>query len=493
MTRRGAASSCCSGGRRISASSCWRSISRRVPAGNCCGWRRRHRDRRRRAADGASSRSPSTAWVPPATESPRARPAGVRAAALPGERWRVRLERRQRAGRRRRSLVWPSAERDVPPCPHFGRCGGCRLQHLPPDLYAAHKRQRIVDALAHRGLADACVGELLVRRRRAGGGCGWASDARPAVGGGSACASVGHRSSRSSVPDRLPRAGGASAGARGGVGRRLERPDPTEASLTLTEAGLDLLLHADRSPRPAEREHLAAHGRRAGSGTSSWATGDGTPEPIVTRRLPVVRLGAVPVALPPGAFLQASGFADEAAGRSVEEWAQGARHAVDLFAGIGTLTFALARRVRRVRACRGRRGVARGAAAGGRRRAAGGVSVERRDLTRRPLTAGRAQGLDLVVLDPPRGGAAEQVRQLAAAPDPPRDLRLLLARELCPRRARAGRRRPVRWPCRPIDQFLYAAEVELVARFVREARAQNGLDPPVAAAMYPAPAAVPFV
>jgi 23S rRNA (uracil1939-C5)-methyltransferase len=43
------------------------------------------------------------------------------------------------------------------------------------------------------------------------------------------------------------------------------------------------------------------------------------------------------------------------------------------------------------------------------------VRAETRDLSRRPLTAADLAGLDAVVLDPPRGGAAAQVKQLATA------------------------------------------------------------------------------
>ena len=69
-------------------------------------------------------------------------------------------------------------------------------------------------------------------------------------------------------------------------------------------------------------------------------TGEGTSEPIGSWRLPVVRLGGVPVVLPPGAFLQASGIADAALGGIIADWAHGARLAVDLFAGVGTLSLA---------------------------------------------------------------------------------------------------------------------------------------------------------
>ena len=395
--------------------------------------------------------------------------------ALPGERWRVRLERRVPHGWQAAPLAClAEAERQVPPCPHFGRCGGCRLQHLPPELYIAHKRQRIVAALARRGLADDRVGELLVTppavRRRLRFGI--SRHGRRLVAG------FRHRGSHRLEPIELcpiacPELVAALPDLVAALAEATEQPDPTEASLTLTEAGLDLLLHAGRPPRPVERERLAGMADGLDLARVSWVSGEGAPEPIVTRRLPAVRLGGVPVVLPPGAFLQASAFADAALGGIIADWAHGARQAVDLFAGVGTLSLALARSVARVRAFEGD-----AAAALALRRAAAearlaGVSVERRDLTRRPLTPAELKGCDLVVLDPPRGGALEQVQQLAGAPiaqvlyvscSPEsfaRDARVLVDGGLS------------LMAVRPIDQFLYAAEVELVARFVRAPRAKR--------------------
>jgi 23S rRNA (uracil1939-C5)-methyltransferase len=39
-----------------------------------------------------------------------------------------------------------------PPCPHFGVCGGCAMQHLVPDAQVAVKQRLLEDAFAHIGL-----------------------------------------------------------------------------------------------------------------------------------------------------------------------------------------------------------------------------------------------------------------------------------------------------------------------------------------------------
>jgi 23S rRNA (uracil1939-C5)-methyltransferase len=393
--------------------------------------------------------------------------------ALPGERWRARLDRELPQGGWRATPLACLAEapRAKPPCPHFGRCGGCRLQHLPPDLYAAHKRARIVEALARRGLPGEVVGEARVAppasRRRLR--LGLARSGRRLLLG------FRERGSRRLEPvDACPIARPELAGALPALALELAAalgaPEPAELSLTLTDTGLDLLLHTDRrAASPAERRRLPAAADRLDLARVSWAVGDGPPEPIVVRRRPVVRFGAVAVEPPAGAFLQPTAWGDAALAETVAGWAQEARRAVDLFAGVGTLTFALAAGGRQVRAAEGDP-----ASAAALRQAAsaagfGGVTAAARDLARRPLAAAELKGIDLAVLDPPRAGASEQARELAASPVPrvvyascspesfARDARTLVDHGLA------------LLEVRPIDQFLYSAEVELVARFGRPA------------------------
>jgi 23S rRNA (uracil1939-C5)-methyltransferase len=101
------------------------------------------------------------------------------------------------------------------------------------------------------------------------------------------------------------------------------------------------------------------------------------------------------------------------------------------------------------------------------KRAASAISVEHRDLYRRPLDSSDLKRFDAVVLDPPRAGAAEQVGELAASTvariayvscNPAtfaRDAKTLV-----------GGGYSLDW-VKPVGQFRWSTHVELAARFTR--------------------------
>jgi len=73
--------------------------------------------------------------------------------ALPGEFVRARYRNRRRRFDEAEvtSVLRPSAERTEPGCPHFGVCGGCRLQHLDPGAQIGYKQAALMEQLRKFG------------------------------------------------------------------------------------------------------------------------------------------------------------------------------------------------------------------------------------------------------------------------------------------------------------------------------------------------------
>ena len=79
--------------------------------------------------------------------------------ALPGEKVRARVERVQKthAFGTLLEVLSPSPDRVQPPCPYFGRCGGCAVQHMGYEAQLAFKTQAVRDALQRIGKVGAEV------------------------------------------------------------------------------------------------------------------------------------------------------------------------------------------------------------------------------------------------------------------------------------------------------------------------------------------------
>jgi 23S rRNA (uracil1939-C5)-methyltransferase len=73
--------------------------------------------------------------------------------ALPGEEVQVRVNRRKKAWEQASmtALRRESSQRVRPKCPHFGTCGGCKMQHLHVGAQVATKQRALEDALWHVG------------------------------------------------------------------------------------------------------------------------------------------------------------------------------------------------------------------------------------------------------------------------------------------------------------------------------------------------------
>ena len=130
---------------------------------------------------------------------------------------------------------------------------------------------------------------------------------------------------------------------------------------------------------------------------------------LVELGVPVLRIGAADVRLPPDAFLQPTREGEICLQKQVVEALAGAKSIADLFAGCGTFTFALAPKAK-VHAVEFEAPML--TALSDAARATSGlkpVTTEKRDLFKVPLSAKELNAFDAVVLDPPRAGAAAQI------------------------------------------------------------------------------------
>jgi len=175
----------------------------------------------------------------------------------------------------------------------------------------------------------------------------------------------------------------------------------------------------------------------------------------------------VAVRLPPGGFLQPSLAGERALTSAVLAGVGAAKRVAELFAGCGTFSLALSRTAQ-VLAVEHDKAMA-AALADAMRHAPGRkpITVEPRDLDRRPLTPQELAKFDAVVFDPPHAGADAQAANLAQSRVP-----IVIAVSCNPASFARDARRLVDGGYRlqrvqPVDQFLWSAEIELAAVFAR--------------------------
>ena len=380
--------------------------------------------------------------------------------ALPGERTLVKIN-----GKRAELVetLDPAPERATPICPWFGTCGGCVAQHMSSSLYYAWKRGLVVEALEREGVA-AKVADMVdahgAGRRRA------TFHARFPHGQPD---EVGFMRARShdiiaidNCPLFSPGMSGAIAAAHTLSGDLRGLMKPLDIGVTATLDGLDVDL---RGSGPLGRNEAQKLARTAEALDLARVSNHG--EIVIERRPPRVAFGEALARLPPGGFLQATEAGEAWLADFAESALAGAKRVADLFCGAGAFALRLARRHEVFAVDADPAAIATLARAAATTPGLHQIAAETRDLFRRPLRADELAAFDAALIDPPRAGAIEQARALAASALPlvvsiscnaatfARDARVLIEGGFQVESVT------------PLDQFRFSAHVEIAAVFRR--------------------------
>jgi len=357
-----------------------------------------------------------------------------------------------------------SPDRIEPACRHFGpdglngTCGGCTLQHLADDPYRAFKRQLVIDALKSKGLTPE-VGEVIAahpgERRRV---VLTARKTEKELLLGYNQAESHHIVSIVECPIASPGIVGKLDSIRT-VGQAMAiNAEPFRMAVLETSEGLDIAVDGIKALSDQQRRKAIETALNERSVARVSLNG----EVMIERVRPTIQFGGVTVSTPPGMFTQATKPAEDAMAALVIAAVGKAKRVIDLFAGSGTFSLQLARKSR-VHAVEGEaKPVAALDHAARNTQGLKPVTVERRDLYRRPMMKQELKVYDAVVFDPPRAGAEVQckeivlsgVKKIVAVSCNPltlaRDLRILVD---------GGYRIT---SVTPIDQFLWSSHVETV-------------------------------
>ncbi|WP_256830072.1 23S rRNA (uracil(1939)-C(5))-methyltransferase RlmD [Pseudomonas sp. Pse1] len=307
------------------------------------------------------------------------------------------------------------------PCAHAGRCGGCSVQHLPHNEQLALKQRMLAEQLSRvagvepESWAEPLSGPEFAYRRRARVAVRWDLKTKKLEVGFRAAGSqdiVGIdqcpvlvqplQPIMSRLPDML---------------RRLSKPQALGHVELFAGSSLAVLLRHMAPLSEADlvilKEFCAFHEAQL------WLHGEGEPQPADSEQVLGYRLERwnLDLAYRPGDFVQVNAGVNEAMVAQALDWLQpgSEERVLDLFCGLGNFALPLAQQVREVVAVEGVQTMVERAAANATSNNLHNAKFFQADLSQ-PLADAKwaEEGFSAVLLDPPRDGAFEVVRNLAA-------------------------------------------------------------------------------
>jgi 23S rRNA (uracil1939-C5)-methyltransferase len=340
--------------------------------------------------------------------------------ALPSERVRFRVLKRRRHMDEAAlvDVLVASPDRAVPRCAHFGICGGCSLQHFAPAAQLASKERQLLENLQRIGnvqpqrVLEPMRGPEWAYRRRARLGikyvhkkgrvlAGFREREKPYIADIKRCEVL--LAPLAELPQEL-------AALTETLTIREKMP---QVEVAAGDQATALVFRVLEPPSAEDLEKLAAFGAQRGLQIFLQSGGLETVRPLRDDYPPLeyaVDAGSVVIEFGPVDFIQVNRDINssmvDAAMRLLQPHARDA--ALDLFCGLGNFTLPLARRARQVTGVEGDATLVTKARANAVRNGIGNADFAFENLFE-PATFGPWANAhyDLVMLDPPRAGAAE--------------------------------------------------------------------------------------
>lgn len=365
-----------------------------------------------------------------------------------------------------REIVTPGEHRTDAPCPYYTRCGGCNLQHIDSKSYSQWKSHKVWETLRRSQITTALDAPVLVgphSRRRASFAV--MKKGKKIIFGFNAKGShrieeIGHCLLLNDPLNKLI------APLRDLMPQIMKREGRGDIIINYPGDAADIVFAL---PGPVElkvHQHLVRFAERYNIGRLSWQQdGKGSPEIIAQRCAVTTRFSETLVELPPAPFLQPSKDGETALVNFALSALNHEKKILDLYAGCGSFTFALAT-VGIVHAVESHAPALKSLELSAGRAGLGGrITTEVRDLDRQPLMGKELSRFDAILFDPPRAGAREQTRFLAES-----DVPLIIAISCNP--ATFGRDAAILIEggyeiekIMPVDQFTWSDHVEVAAIF----------------------------
>ncbi|MDB5979233.1 MAG: rumA [Pseudomonas sp.] len=306
------------------------------------------------------------------------------------------------------------------PCAHFGRCGGCSVQHLPHAEQLALKQRMLAEQLSKvagvepEEWAAPLTGPEFAYRRRARIAVRWDAKAKRL--------DVGFRAASSQdivaideclvlvqalqpIMTQLP-----------AMLRRFTKPQVLGHVELFSGSSVAILLRHTAPLNEADRATLQAF--CSAHDAQLWLHGEDGPQPVDPEQTLGYRLEQwdLQLAYRPGDFIQVNEAVNAAMIAQAMDWLapQADERILDLFCGLGNFALPLAKASREVLAVEGVATMVERATANALSNDLHNVQFVQADLSQPLADASWAKkGFSAVLLDPPRDGAFEVVRRLS--------------------------------------------------------------------------------